>query len=387
MSEFDDIRPYHDHEVPGVVSRVLGHADLYKAASQFVMPPLLQRGALGQWLTKLVLKRQGSRIRTVHDCQMFTEVILKKLIAATISELTVSGLDSLDPNTRYLFISNHRDIVMDSTLLNFLIYQAGHTTCRSAVGDNLLTNELAADLMRLNKSFVVQRAVSGARATLKVLHTTSNYIRHSLSENVSVWIAQRQGRAKDGMDRTDPTLLKMLALAYKETDDPLNALFAQCHVLPVAISYEIDPCALRKAHELYVLATQGQYDKSDEEDVQSIVVGVVGHKGRVHLHFGERVRGPFDTPEAAADVLDQAIVGGMRVFPSHVTAARQLGMPENAGGWQADVPALTSSDRRFAAQIDQCPSEEKAHLLVQYANLLRNREEVCGPQINGAKAD
>ncbi|MEM9622604.1 MAG: 1-acyl-sn-glycerol-3-phosphate acyltransferase [Pseudomonadota bacterium] len=375
MSEFDSIRPFHDHEVPGVVARVINHPDLPGAAAKFVLPGFLQDHVLGAWLTKRYLHYKASRLHSVYDCQMFTAIFLRKLIDATINELSVSGLEHLDNAHRYLFISNHRDIVMDSTLLNYLIHAAGHDTCRSAVGDNLLTNELAADLMRLNKSFVVQRAVSGAKATLKVLNTTSNYVRHSLEDQVSVWIAQRQGRAKDGFDRTDPTLLKMLALAYKDADDPLNALFSTSRIVPVSISYELDPCALRKAHELSVLAAEGQYDKSDEEDVQSIVMGVVGDKGRVHLHFGERITGPIDAPEEAAALIDQAIVSGMRVFPTHVHAAAELGLTEYAD-IQPAVQPVPEVMQKFAAQIAACPDAEKEFLLVQYANLLRNRGDL-----------
>ncbi len=373
MSEFDSIRPFHDHEVPEVVARVVNDPDLPKAAARFIMPPLLHDSELGVWLTRWLLKLRGGRLHSVHDCQMFTKVFLERLIADSITDLTVSGLEHLDSRQRYLFISNHRDIVMDSTLLNYVIFKAGHETCRSAVGDNLLTNALAADLMRLNKSFVVQRAVSGAKATLKVLHNTSQYIRHSLQENVSVWIAQRQGRAKDGMDHTDPTLLKMLALAYKEEADPLNAVFAHSRIVPVSISYEIDPCAVRKAHELRILDEVGQYDKGDQEDVQSIVMGVVGHKGRVHLHFSPQIQGSFETPEQAAADIDRAIMGSMRMFPTHVAAAERL---HGAAVGSADVPQIAEIMARFEAQLDSCVAEEQPFLLMQYANQLRNRLQV-----------
>ena len=273
MSDYDNIRPFHDHEVRSVVRRLLANPELPKAACRLVMPSILHDTWIGEQLTWVLLKVRTAHLSSVHDCQQFIAPYFSKVIESTITELTFSGMERLDREKTYLFISNHRDIVMDSSLLNYLLHTHGHSTSRMAVGDNLLTNELAADLMRLNKSFVIERDVSGAKATLKVLNRTSSYIRHSLDEQVSIWIAQREGRAKDGWDRTEPALIKMLSLAFRDDQtDALNALFDYAEIIPVSVSYELDPCALPKAHELFVVDRDGQYDKSSEEDVNSIVM-------------------------------------------------------------------------------------------------------------------
>ncbi len=371
MQEYDSIRPYDDHEVPAVVDRVISNPEFGKAASRLVMPAFLQGTGLGDWATSLLLRIKTRNLRTVDDCQLFIADYFERLVMDTVEDLTVTGLDALDKNGVYLFMSNHRDIVLDSGLLNFLIHGAGHATCRMAVGDNLLTNELAADLMRLNKSFVVERNVSGAKATLSAFTRTSSYIRHSLQEGVSIWIAQREGRAKDGWDRTDPALLKMLTLAYRGEQEALDGFLQQVQLVPVSISYELDPNALRKAHELKVIAEQGRYDKTPEEDLQSIIVGLIGKKGRVHLHFSPPVTGDFDTRESLATAIDRCIIGGMRIFPTHVAAAKALG---DAVQWEADVPELIKVTACFKAQQDACPADEREYLLLQYANLLRNRK-------------
>lgn len=377
MQEFDSIRPYRDDEVPGVVERVLKNPEFGKAASTLVMPSFLRGTSLGDWATSLLLRIRTRHLRTVHDCQLFIADYFERLVFDTVEDLSVSGLESLQSNGVYLFMSNHRDIVLDSGLLNFLIHGAGHETCRMAVGDNLLMNELAADLMRLNKSFIVERNVSGAKATLNALTRTSQYIRHSLEEGVSIWIAQREGRAKDGWDRTDPALLKMLALAYKEHHEPLQDMLRQVQLVPVSISYELDPNALRKAHELKVIAEQGHYDKGEEEDLQSMILGLVGQKGRVHIHFSpplsEGGSGALDNPEALATAIDQAIIGGMRIFPTHITAAKALG---DEVARDADVPELVNVMAIYKAQLDACPVDERNYLLLQYANLLRNRRDL-----------
>lgn len=373
MREYDSIRPFDDHEVATVVERVVKHPNFGKAASKLVMPGVLQGTNIGEWITSQLLRHKTRHLRTINDCQLFIADYFERLIDETIDELTVSGMEHLDKNSCYLFMSNHRDIVMDSSLLNFLIHNAGHETCRMAVGDNLLTNELAADLMRLNKSFVVERNVSGARATMNALTRTSQYIRHSLEEGVSIWIAQREGRAKDGWDRTDPALLKMLGIAYREDDGLPVSLLDRVTMIPVSISYELDPCALRKAHELSVVAEHGQYDKSGEEDLQSIVLGMVGRKGRVHLHFNEPLAGQFDGPEELALGIDRSIMRGMRIYPTHLAAAKLLGddVPDSA-----DVETSAGVMRCFEDQLNACPEPEREFLLVQYANVLRNRKDL-----------
>jgi len=265
MSEFDAIRPYYDHEVPQVLARLVASRELAQAASQLVLPSWLGNRAVGRWLTRLILRLKTRNLGSIRDCQNVVAGLFETVIKQSIDRLSVSGLDRLSPNDHYLFISNHRDILMDSSLLNYLLQDAGHDTCRMAVGDNLLSNSLAADLMRLNKSFVVERNVEGVRAQYQALGRTSRYMQHSLQQGISVWIAQRQGRAKDGFDRTDPALLKMLLLAYRDKgsdQEPLDKLLQVAPVVPVSVSYELDPCGPSKAHELATVDLSGSYQKS-----------------------------------------------------------------------------------------------------------------------------
>ena len=282
MSEFDAIRPYYDHEVSDVLSRIVASRELAPAANQLIMPNWLGRGSLGIWLTRTALRLKTRKLRSVRDCQNMVASLFETVINRTIDRLSVSGLEHLSPNQHYLFVSNHRDILMDSSLLNYLLYEAGHDTCRMAVGDNLLNNTLVADLMRLNKSFVVERSAAGARAQYRALTRTSRYMQYSLQQGISVWIAQRQGRAKDGFDRTDPALLKMLLLAYRDkgaSQSPLARLLALTPIVPVSVSYELDPCAVSKAHELAVIEQRGEYVKAPDEDLNSMVQGLMGPKG------------------------------------------------------------------------------------------------------------
>ena len=372
MSEFDAIRPYYDHEVQDVLARIVASQDLAQAASQLVMPSWLANRRVGRWLTRSVLRYKSRDLKSIRDCQNMVAGLFETVIHRTMDRLSVSGLDRLSPNQHYLFISNHRDILMDSSLLNYLLYEAGHDTCRMAVGDNLLNNTLAADLMRLNKSFVVERSAAGARAQYRALNRTSRYMQYSLQQGISVWIAQRQGRAKDGFDRTDPALLKMLLLAYRDkstAQTPLQGLLTLTPVVPVSVSYELDPCALDKAHELAVIEQLGEYIKKPDEDLKSMVQGLMGHKGRVRLAFGEPITAASSL-EDLTEQLDQTIVANTRLYPTH-RYARAL----NAG---LDTQDLVNHPtvRVLAAELESLSAAERPFLLQQYANIWRNRQEL-----------
>ena len=372
MSEFDAIRPYYDHEVPQVLARLVASRELAQAASQLVLPSWLGNRVVGRWLTRLILRLKTRNLGSIRDCQNVVAGLFETVIKQSIDRLSVSGLDRLSPNDHYLFISNHRDILMDSSLLNYLLQDAGHDTCRMAVGDNLLSNSLAADLMRLNKSFVVERNVEGVRAQYQALGRTSRYMQHSLQQGISVWIAQRQGRAKDGFDRTDPALLKMLLLAYRDKgsdQEPLDKLLQVAPVVPVSVSYELDPCGPSKAHELATLDLSGSYQKSTHEDLKSMVQGLMGPKGRVRLCFGQPITQASSLEDLAAQ-LDQSIVANTRLYPTHRYAKSVL------EGQSVQDLLNSPSVRALAAQLNELPEGERPYLLKQYANVWRNREEL-----------
>jgi len=259
--------------------------------------------------------------------------------------------------------------------VNYTLHKAGFETPEAAVGDNLFSDPLAADLMRLNKSFMVERSVTGKRAVYRALTRTSQYIQHVLSAGHSVWIAQREGRSKDGFDRTDPALLKMVALAWRKASDSLGDLLEQINLVPVAISYELDPCDRLKAHELAVLEREGSYRKGPNEDLMSIIQGLTGFKGRVHVHFGQPVRGEFADSDALATALDVQIVRGLKVFPTQAAAARQLAFTPipDTPDWLPDVRSA------YEQRLTECPAGERPFLLAGYGNLIRNRLELGIP--------
>jgi Acyltransferase len=363
VTEFDSIRPYRDDEVAMVLRRLVRDESMLRDVARFALPTAARwLPPLARWLLARRLRRALAEIDSVDALQGKLADLFERMIAQTTDGFTVSGLDALDPICHYLFVSNHRDIALDSGFVNLALYRAGHATTRMAFGDNLLRTGYAADVMRLNKGFVVQRGKKTGKSGYAAMSLTSRYIRHSLETGNSVWIAQREGRAKDGIDVTEPALLKMLALAYRGDVDDLAAVVDRLSIVPVAISYEIDPCDAAKARELQAVAEHGSYEKAADEDLDTIVTGVTGMKGRVHVSFGQPLPGAFVDVEAVARAIDAQIALGFRLFPTHLYAAQRSGLPlrkpVETGGRLVD----------FQARLARLPDVLLPYVLCQYAN-------------------
>ncbi|MCU1718835.1 1-acyl-sn-glycerol-3-phosphate acyltransferase [Pseudomonas sp. 5P_3.1_Bac2] len=381
MGEFDSIRPYADAEVPAVLARLLADDAFLKIITQFGFPRLA--GPFG-WLLKplvaLRLRAKFRHVRSVADLQEHIEGYVDNTIERATDGITYSGIEHLQAGKAYLLLANHRDIVMDPAFVNYAVYHAGLPTPRIAIGDNLLQKPFVSDLMRLNKSFIVHRSLTGRREKLAAYQLLSAYINHSIRNDVeSIWIAQAEGRAKDGDDRTDSAILKMFHMSRK--DEPFAEVINSLHLIPVAISYEYDPCDLAKAREMFIRASTGSYNKVAGEDDKSIALGITGYKGRVHIHFSEQVsQGLEDSKQLAAQV-DQQILSGYRLFPVHYLAYAMwserdplLAVPDAAELFAAAELAQAQSEwqRRLAA----CPAEQQPYLIVQYATPVRNQYRI-----------
>jgi 1-acyl-sn-glycerol-3-phosphate acyltransferase len=368
--KFEDIRPYRDEEARMILDRVLGDAEFIHAITRFRFPVMC---SLFPWLIKPVVKAWLHwHTRKVNDVLGFQESIepfMRHMIENTTSELTCSGLDSLDRQQKYLFISNHRDIAMDPGFVNWVLYHAGMGTIRIAIGDNLLTKPYASDLMRLNKSFLVNRSETAPKKLFVALKKLSAYIFHSLKEeHEHVWIAQREGRAKDGNDRTEPAILKMIAMA-KPKDVSFADYIRQLNIVPVTISYEWDPCDYAKAREVQMRQQHGEYEKDIHEDVLSIARGIEGYKGHVHLAFGDVLDGDYETAEDVAAELDRQIIANYHLHPSNYLAAVESGAAELPDGVAIDSEKKTL----FTERLQQCPQSCREVFLAMYANPLLNQ--------------
>lgn len=365
MKDFDDIRPYRDDEVRAVLRRIVQDPECVSAIVKFRCgnwPLWLQAGL--RPVVRMLLILVAWRVSTVRAFQDIVERYMAHMLKTTTAGLTVSGLENLAPGRACLFVSNHRDIAMDPALVNWVLYHNRMDTVRIAIGDNLLTKPFASDLMRLNKSFLVRRGDMPPKKLFVALKQLSAYIHHSVVEdNAPVWIAQREGRAKDGIDRTEEAILKMFAMS-KPKDVSLADFFRSLNVVPVAISYEWDPCDLAKANELFQKAERGSYEKGIHEDVQSIAMGISGYKGRVHVAFGKPLQDEFTDAASIANAIDQQIHALYRLWPSHYLAAEALGLPVKA----TNVIELEAHRAVFNERLAQCPDESRPYWLAMYAN-------------------
>tara|TARA_R110002072_G_scaffold104099_2_gene228425 strand:+ start:5282 stop:6460 length:1179 start_codon:yes stop_codon:yes gene_type:complete len=379
MSKFDDIRPYHDDEVKAVIKHLLEDQELLDFLGKYHSPRLSKYVApLVRLVTGYVLRRALGKVETIKEFQEVISYYAKRIVTETMSDFVFEGVEQLDPTRAHLFVGNHRDIAGDSMLVDYALWRSDRETVRIAVGDNLIQREFATNLMKLNKSFFIRRSEEGAKKVYAALLQSSQYIHESIAEGTSVWIAQAEGRAKNGIDVTDPAIIKMFALANRKA--PLGEMIEQLSIVPVSISYEYDPCDLLKAKELSSIAQSGLYQKPSGEDLLSLVKGLGEFKGKVYLRFGSALQGNFESPEEIANAIDRQLLDNYQLYHVNYWALEQLALDPAAdnGGYVDTWRALGStvqqdSTSAFEARLAQCPQDHQRKWLEMYANPVVNK--------------
>ncbi|MEY3010312.1 MAG: hypothetical protein RLZZ314_954 [Bacteroidota bacterium] len=301
-------------------------------------------------LSRLIPSDRAERVveswRNIEHVDHFQSYVVKPFLDALIEE-TTSGVtwegveESMEQGM--LFLSNHRDIVLDPSLINVALMESGRMPTEIGIGSNLLASEWIRDLVRLNRCFVVQRSGSPRERLYHSLRTAS-YIRHAIHRGDAVWLAHREGRAKDGIDLTAPALMRTLSEGCQK--DVWNSL----NVVPVSISYEWDPCDAMKVHELLTKERFGHYVKQQGEDELSMWTGLVGYKGRVCLHFGSILDWKTDSdskkPERdMARLFDMQMHAGMKIWPNQRLSCEFLGLKETSSS-QTSTEPVSEEDRR-----------------------------------------
>ena len=310
-NNFDDIRSFNDSEIPGAIRELLSDSQFKAAAEKFIHPVPWEQVALTL-----------SQCRNVSEFQRFVIVpLLVQLIKKTTTETKGLNWDKAKEGGSHVFISNHRDIVLDAAFLNVLSALRGLDTTEIAAGDNLLAYPWIEKLMRINKTFIVKRGV-GVRQMLEESKRLSDYIHDTVCRRQqSVWIAQREGRAKDSDDKTQIAMLKMLSL--RNSAHTLQTL-KELKIVPLAISYELDPTDYLKAKEFQQKRDDPDFKKSKTDDVENMMTGIMGFKGRVYFQFGDCINPaleniPTDTPkggvlEKVAQIIDNEIYKNYTFF-------------------------------------------------------------------------
>lgn len=315
--KFDDIRPYYEDEIPAAMQRI-AECEAFPLLASYVFPEMSLEEA----------RQTVKAYVTISDFQLDAmRRVNEQVIERSITDFSYSGIERLDAGKRYLYVSNHRDIVLDSCLLQYAIVMSGFETTEITFGANLMMNPVVIDIGRSNKMFRVERPGGSIKDFYRASSHLSEYIRFAITEkNESVWIAQRNGRTKDGKDATDQGIIKMFCMS--EPKDKIKAL-AELNIVPVSISYEWEPCDVLKALELYE-SQYTAYTKKPGEDLNSILTGILQPKGKVHIEFCEPVTVEDlssyeemtnnEYHKAVAKLMDSRINAAYRLYPNNYIA-------------------------------------------------------------------
>ncbi len=370
IAKFDAIRPFHDHEVNAAL-QLIANDPMMNTVMQFTFP-------------EKTASERADIFSKIHSTQNFQGNIayfaLTKILKQSSDGLSSSGFDKLDKNTPYLYISNHRDIFLDTSLLNYILYEKGLILTASAIGDNLVKMPFLNILAKINRNFLVLRGLS-PREMLQSSKLMSEYIQELFTkENRSVWIAQREGRTKDGNDATNPGILKMLAMAAEKEN--LVDYFKKMRIVPVSISYEYDPTDTLKLPELLAKMNNEAYIKHEKEDFNAIMNGLLGQKKGIHFHVGDVLDAELDNiahienanllVKALAQIIDKQIIANYKLWPSKYIAYDLL--------YDTDKHALhysqndkTAFIERMATRVNADIPQLKQCFLEMYANPVVNQ--------------
>ena len=280
---------------------------------------------------------------------------------------SVSGGDNLDKNKGYLFISNHRDIILDCTLLDYALKQKNLPLCEMAVGDNLMVNQLVEDLFRMNGGIIIKRNLPMREKYLESIRISEYFVETVSEENKSIWVAQKSGRSKDGRDLTQSAIIKMLYLSKKKEGCSFSELIKKCNIVPVASSYQYDPNDINKGREEVTKEhNDGKYEKKKYEDLISMVKGLRCQKGQVHVSIGNPLEGEYNTPEEVAAAIDREIHLNYRLFDTNYLAYDVL-----EGGDRFKDHYATLDRNEFLSKFAHLSEDVRSFVLNTYANPVR----------------
>jgi 1-acyl-sn-glycerol-3-phosphate acyltransferase len=371
MSKFDAIRPFYDSEVNQAIQLSINHP-MMKSLMDFAYPGIDENFWKGLLL----------RTHSIRDFQInFAYNAVKRVLEKSSEGVTTSGFEKLEPNTAYLFISNHRDIILDTSILNVCLHDFGQILTASAIGDNLIKKDFLLTLSKLNRNFVVQRGLP-PRELLESSRLLSEYIyRLIMRENRSVWIAQREGRTKDGNDATHSGVLKMLAMNAGKED--VMEYFQKLKVVPVSISYEYDPTDALKMPQLLAEANDEIYVKEKNEDFKTLLSGIIGQKKRIHLHIGDVLDTELEAIkqettnsnkqiQLMAQAIDKAIITSYKLWPTNFIAFDLLNNTNTYKDFYTEEEK-SLFERRLEMRIDANNPIERDGFLAMYANPVLNK--------------
>lgn len=369
ITKYKDIAPYRGQDVRDAITRILENKDaIYKIlASLGPAETAEQQKKLAQ--NAAYIAGILEKVETYNDFQrhITAGIFLPAIIQKSMHAFTSSGTEYTKKDTSYLFMSNHRDIVLDCALIDMALLKGDRMLCEMAIGDNLLTNQLITDLFKLNGGVTVKRTLPMREKYLESIRLSSYFVELITEENKSIWVAQKSGRAKDGFDVTTPSIIKMLHLSQKPKGRSFRDVVNSCRIVPVAVSYEYDPCDLLKAGEEVARIKSGEHTKKRYEDLISISRGMKGYKGNVHIAFGKPLQGDFENSDQVARLIDRQIHQLYKLWPTNLFAYDYL------EGTDMFAPSYQDFDSEaFLYRFKGAREDVRLYALNAYANPVRS---------------
>ncbi len=393
IHDFDEIRPYEPEEMPVVFEELIKDRQFNLVIKGFVpwLPKSIRNGVL-----RLLFKG----VKTTQDFQVrFMKPVVKLELWKCTDGTTFGYPKDINKDDRFLFVSNHRDIVLDSAILDLMLYNNGfNRTCEIGIGDNLLIYPWIKKLVRMNKAFTVRRGLT-AHEMMRSSLLMSQYIHFAINQKrENIWIAQREGRAKDSDDRTQDSVLKMFCMGYNNDNvnaNPVIDALKHLHIAPLTISYEHDPCDYLKAQEFQAKRDNPAWKKSKQDDLDNMKTGILGKKGKVHYEVSPCINDWLDTLDASmpkkeilrlvAEHIDHEIHSRYKIYPCNWIALDELDGSNNSDRYTAKDKA--DFDKYIEGQIAKVklPNPDKAFLreriMTMYANPLRNYLAATAPAV------
>lgn len=363
--KFRDIEPYFGKDFEDAIKRLLSQREYVGAFAYMISgSDLIAVASIVKEITQKM-----SNLKNYDDFQraITAGYLIPIVVKSTMDSFSVSGGENLDPNKGYLFISNHRDIILDCTLLDYALLLKDKPLCEMAVGDNLMANQFVEDLFRVNGGIIVKRNLPMREKYLESLKLSQYFVETVSEENKSIWVAQKSGRSKDGIDVTTPSIVKMLYLSKRNSGISFSSLIKSCNIVPVSISYQYDPNDINKGREEIMKEhNDGKYEKKRYEDIISMVKGIRNYKGNVHIAIGDPITGDFNNADEVAREIDRQIHLNYHLYDTNYFAYDYLEGSEKFVDHWKDFDKDT-----FLSRFNHLSNDVRTFVLNTYANPVR----------------
>lgn len=362
--KYGDITPFFGEDFEKAFARFLSQTDKIASFANSFVPE-------GEDGKKILINYINSVKDKVHSYTDFQSLLAMGIFSPAVLRNTsdgfsTSGAENIDPDKAYLYVSTHRDIVLDCTLMDYALFLNKKPMCQMAFGDNLIANPFIGDLLRLNGGIIVKRNLPMREKYLETIRLSEYFVDTIIEDNYSIWVAQKSGRSKDGIDDTHPAIIKMLYLSKKGTGISFNELINRLRIVPTAISYQYNPNDINMSREEVKTIREGHYDKRKYEDTISMMKGIRGYKGKIHVSFGKPLEGDFERPEDVAREIDRQIHLNYKLWDTNYFAYDYL---ESSSRFKDEYKDFDTE--RFLSLFAHLHDDVRTFVLNSYANPVR----------------